>query len=115
MPTGMTMTRLRFLAVLPLLILLGGCNAVVLNPSGDVAMQQRDLLLESVGLMLVIIVPVLILIVAGLVLARVLATTKAQSAARADIAGRTPTSPTSLTGRADPMPGTRSPADSDRP
>ena len=30
---------------------------------------------------------VLILIVAGLVLARVLATTKAQSAARADIAG----------------------------
>jgi MFS family permease len=58
---------------------------------------------------------VLILVVAGLVLARAVATTKAQSAARAGIAARTPASPTSPTGRADPMPGTRSRAGSDRP
>ena len=48
------------LAALPLL-LLGGCNAVVMNPAGDVAVQQRDLILVSTGLMLLIIVPVIAL------------------------------------------------------
>jgi cytochrome o ubiquinol oxidase subunit 2 len=36
---------------------------VLLNPAGDVARQQRDILLFSTGLMLLIIVPVLVLIV----------------------------------------------------
>ena len=36
---------------------------VVLNPSGDVARQQGDLILWSTGLMLLIIVPVMVLIV----------------------------------------------------
>jgi cytochrome o ubiquinol oxidase subunit 2 len=49
--------------VIPLLALLSGCNAVVLGPSGDVAVQQRDLLLISTGLMLLIIIPVLALVV----------------------------------------------------
>src|SRR4029077_5624665 len=40
---------------------LAGCKAVVLNPSGDVAVQQRDLIVISTGLMLLIIVPVIIL------------------------------------------------------
>jgi cytochrome o ubiquinol oxidase subunit II len=44
-----------------LLTLLSGCDAVVLHPSGDVAVQQRDLLLISTGLMLLIIVPVIAL------------------------------------------------------
>jgi cytochrome o ubiquinol oxidase subunit 2 len=48
---------------MPLLGLLGACNAVVLAPSGDVAAQQRDLLLISTGLMLLIIVPVIALVV----------------------------------------------------
>jgi cytochrome o ubiquinol oxidase subunit 2 len=44
-----------------LLSALGGCNAVVLHPAGDVARQQRDLLLMSTGLMLLIILPVMVL------------------------------------------------------
>jgi cytochrome o ubiquinol oxidase subunit 2 len=46
-----------------LLSALGGCNAVVLHPAGDVARQQRDLLLMSTGLMLLIILPVMALTV----------------------------------------------------
>ena len=50
-------------ALLPLLLLLAGCDRAVLNPAGDIARQQRDIILVSTGLMLLIIVPVLILIV----------------------------------------------------
>ncbi|MBN8994906.1 MAG: ubiquinol oxidase subunit II [Rhizobiales bacterium] len=42
---------------------LGGCNFVVLHPAGDVAARQRDLLVESTVLMLLIIVPVMVLTV----------------------------------------------------
>jgi cytochrome o ubiquinol oxidase subunit 2 len=41
--------------------LLGGCDMVVMNPSGDIARQQANLILWSTGLMLLIIVPVIIL------------------------------------------------------
>jgi len=41
--------------------LLGGCDWVVMNPSGDVARQQANLILWSTGLMLLIIVPVIAL------------------------------------------------------
>src|SRR5690606_15198877 len=54
------------LRTVPLLIfaaLLAGCKAVVLSPSGDIAIQQRDLIYISVALMLIIIIPVMILIV----------------------------------------------------
>ncbi|MFS0773455.1 ubiquinol oxidase subunit II [Sphingomonas sp. 1P08PE] len=47
-------------AALPLL---AGCSHAVLNPAGDVALQQRNLIYASTGLMLLIIVPVMILIV----------------------------------------------------
>jgi cytochrome o ubiquinol oxidase subunit 2 len=47
---------------IPLLALLSGCQAVVLSPAGDVAEQQRNLLLISTGLMLLIIIPVIALI-----------------------------------------------------
>lgn len=40
---------------------LSGCNMVVMSPSGDIATQQRDLILVSTGLMLLIIVPVIFL------------------------------------------------------
>lgn len=43
--------------------LLGGCDWVVLNPSGDVARQQADLVVISTVLMLLIIVPVMALTV----------------------------------------------------
>ncbi|OZI75149.1 ubiquinol oxidase subunit II [Bordetella genomosp. 12] len=44
-----------------LLPLLTGCNAVLLSPSGDIAVQQRNLILISTGLMLIVIVPVIVL------------------------------------------------------
>jgi cytochrome o ubiquinol oxidase subunit 2 len=53
--------RVRSLLLLALALGLGGCKAVVLDPSGDIALQQRNLLLESAGLMLLIIVPVMVL------------------------------------------------------
>ena len=43
--------------------LLSGCSRAVLDPAGDIALQQRNLIYMSTGLMLLIIVPVLILIV----------------------------------------------------
>lgn len=48
----------------PILALpLTGCNWVVMNPSGDIAVQQRDLILISTALMLLIVVPVMALVV----------------------------------------------------
>lgn len=51
----------RLLTVLPILALLGGCQMVLLSPSGDVALQQRNLMLASVALMLLVIIPVMAL------------------------------------------------------
>jgi len=48
------------LASFALLPLLGGCDLVVLNPAGDVAKQQANLVLASVGLMLLIVIPVMV-------------------------------------------------------
>jgi cytochrome o ubiquinol oxidase subunit 2 len=55
-----TLSRGLFLAPLAAL---AGCNTVVLNPSGDIAAQQAQLIIVSVILMLLIIVPVLFLVV----------------------------------------------------
>ena len=49
--------------MLPLAVLLSGCDFVVLAPAGDVAAQQRDLLVVSTLLLLLIIVPVMALTV----------------------------------------------------
>jgi cytochrome o ubiquinol oxidase subunit 2 len=54
----MDVARLLALATLSLL---GGCSSIVLHPAGDVAVQQRNLLLISTGLMLIIIIPVMAL------------------------------------------------------
>jgi cytochrome o ubiquinol oxidase subunit 2 len=53
----------RVLALPTLLLLLSACERAVLNPAGDVARQQRDIIYISTALMLLIIVPVMILIV----------------------------------------------------
>ena len=55
--------RVARLAPLALAGLLAGCQREVLNPAGAIALQQRNLIYASTGLMLLIIVPVLILIV----------------------------------------------------
>jgi cytochrome o ubiquinol oxidase subunit II len=53
----------RIASALALTALLSACNTVVLNPSGDVARQQGDLVVVSTILMLLIIVPVMALTV----------------------------------------------------
>jgi cytochrome o ubiquinol oxidase subunit 2 len=45
----------------PLMAGLSGCKMVVMDPAGDIAVQQRDLVLLSTGLMLLIVVPVIAL------------------------------------------------------
>ena len=47
--------------LLPVVALLTGCSTVLMSPSGDVALQQRDLIITSLLLMLIIIVPVILL------------------------------------------------------
>jgi cytochrome o ubiquinol oxidase subunit 2 len=47
--------------LLPLAAALSGCDFVVLAPAGDVAAQQRDLVVISTILMLLIVVPVMAL------------------------------------------------------
>lgn len=54
--------RLRGLLLLPLVLLLGGCHLVLLQPSGDVARQQSDIMIITTVIMALIIVPVLIAI-----------------------------------------------------
>ena len=49
--------------MLALPALLGGCDMVVMNPAGDIAVQQRDLILFSTGVLMLIIVPVMVLTV----------------------------------------------------
>ena len=57
------MRALKLLALLPFAALLGGCDFVVLAPAGDVAIQQRDLVVISTILMLIIVLPVMALTV----------------------------------------------------
>ena len=55
--------RLKAVALAPLLSALVACDRAVLDPAGDIARQQRDIILTSTALMLLIIVPVIVLIV----------------------------------------------------
>jgi len=54
-------TPVRSLALLAAAGLLGGCNMIVMNPAGDVAVQQRNLIVASTALMLLVILPVIAL------------------------------------------------------
>ncbi|MHA6203747.1 ubiquinol oxidase subunit II [Dyella soli] len=47
--------------LVPLFVLLSGCSTVLMAPSGDLAQQQRNLIIDSTLLMLIIIVPVIVL------------------------------------------------------
>jgi cytochrome o ubiquinol oxidase subunit 2 len=53
--------RARLLVALAAPGLLGGCNMVVMNPTGDIAMQERNLILIALGMMLLVIIPVMAL------------------------------------------------------
>ena len=61
--TGNALKRLHLTALLTIPALLSACDAVVLSPSGDVAARQRDVLVASTLLMLLIIIPVICLVV----------------------------------------------------
>jgi cytochrome o ubiquinol oxidase subunit 2 len=52
---------LRALALIAASGLLAGCGMVVMDPSGDVAVQQRNLIIASTALMLLVILPVIAL------------------------------------------------------
>ncbi|GLQ95638.1 ubiquinol oxidase subunit II [Dyella mobilis] len=54
------MKTLRGLLLLALPLALSGCHTVLMSPSGDVALQQRNLIITSFVLMLLIVVPVII-------------------------------------------------------
>ena len=54
---------LTWFAVAATALLLAGCGGPVLDPAGDIARQQRNLIYISTGLMLLIIVPVMVLTV----------------------------------------------------
>lgn len=56
-------TARRLFPLLPLAALLSACDRAVLDPAGDIALQQRDIIYISTALMLLIIVPVMALIV----------------------------------------------------
>jgi cytochrome o ubiquinol oxidase subunit 2 len=52
---------LRVLALITASGLLTGCGMVVMDPSGDIAVQQRNLIIASTALMLLVILPVIAL------------------------------------------------------
>ncbi len=61
-PRGSLARRaLRGAAIVSAFGLLAGCNMVVMDPAGDVAVQQRNLIIASTALMLLVIVPVIAL------------------------------------------------------
>lgn len=61
-PCGALFRRaLRGVALVAITALLAGCNMVVMDPAGDVAVQQRNLIIASTALMLLVIGPVIAL------------------------------------------------------
>ena len=55
--------RMGVLALVPVIATLAGCNHAVLDPAGDIALQQRNLIYVSTALMLLVIVPVIAMII----------------------------------------------------
>src|SRR5690606_31578431 len=53
----------RLLGLLPLLctLLLGGCNMTLLNPTGQVGLEQKNLIITATLLMLLVVVPVIVM------------------------------------------------------
>jgi cytochrome o ubiquinol oxidase subunit II len=42
-----------------LALFLGGCNAVLMNPKGQVGLEQKHLIFTAIGLMLIVVLPVI--------------------------------------------------------
>jgi cytochrome o ubiquinol oxidase subunit 2 len=56
-------SRINRLFFLTSMLLLGGCNTIVMNPSGYIANQQSNLIVTAIALLSIIIVPVIICII----------------------------------------------------
>ena len=54
-----TSAILRMSGIAAAALLLAGCNLVVMSPAGDIAVQQKNLIIASTALMLIVIVPVI--------------------------------------------------------
>ena len=56
----------RLFGILPFLgmLLLSGCNWTLLDPKGQVGIEQKNLILIATGLMLLVVIPVIIMTVA---------------------------------------------------
>nr|WP_298410429.1 ubiquinol oxidase subunit II [uncultured Halomonas sp.] len=50
-----------FFVGLSLLLLLGGCDAALIDPQGQVGEQQRTLIFTAFGLMLIVVIPVIVM------------------------------------------------------
>ncbi|MEM1287477.1 MAG: ubiquinol oxidase subunit II [Pseudomonadota bacterium] len=55
------MKPLRIFGIVALFLLLSGCQMVVMDPSGDIAVQQKDLIIYATILMLLVCLPVMVL------------------------------------------------------
>ena len=55
----------RLFGILPFLgmLLLSGCNWTLLDPKGQVGIEQKNLILIATGLMLLVVIPVIIMTV----------------------------------------------------
>jgi len=53
-------TAARALAV-GAVLLLGGCSLEILDPKGDIGLQEKHLLLTALGLMLIVVIPVIVM------------------------------------------------------
>ena len=53
-------TKRRIIAAAPLALLLTACNRGILDPVGPVAAQEKQILINSTAIMLVVVVPVIV-------------------------------------------------------
>jgi cytochrome o ubiquinol oxidase subunit 2 len=60
LPAGVAMKRLLVAAVLIALAALSGCTEGVLDPKGPIAAAERQIMLNSTGIMLAIVIPVIV-------------------------------------------------------
>lgn len=52
------MNRLHRLAIVPLLLMLGGCEYLLFDPKGPIAAEQMDLIILSFLVMMIVVIPV---------------------------------------------------------
>lgn len=55
------MTKLRYLLLLGMTLLLNGCQMTLLDPKGLIAAQEKNLLIDVLLLMLIVVIPVIIM------------------------------------------------------